>query len=118
MLAFILAGLGLLSLTGFMIDQKKKEITMRKIMGSSVAGIQWLLIKNQILFICVAFVVATPLAYFATEQWLSEFAFRTNIGLNIYLSVLLISVLFVMLTAGFQTAKATISRPVEMLRNE
>jgi hypothetical protein len=63
-------------------------------------------------------VVATPLAYFATEQWLSEFAFRTDIGFNIYFSVLLISVLFVILTVGFQTAKAAVSRPVEMLRNE
>ena len=117
-LAFILAGLGLLSLTGFMVEQKMKEIAMRKIMGSSFVGILWLLIEKQILFICIAFVIATPIAYFSIEQWLSKFAFRTNIGINIYVSVLFIIILFVILTVGFQTIKAAISRPVEMLRNE
>lgn len=117
-LTIFIACLGLLGLASFTAEQRTKEIGVRKVLGASVAQIIVLLSRDFAKLVGVAFVVATPLAYFVMHRWLQNFAYRTNIELQTFLWAGLLALITACLTVSYQAAKAALMNPVESLRYE
>lgn len=117
-LAILIACLGLLGLTAFMTEQRKKEIGVRKVLGASVSSVVMLLSKDFSKLVIIAFVVVVPIAWYAVNQWLNDFAYKVNVGPLIYLGagVLILGIAF--LSIAWQSVKAAIVNPSDTLRNE
>ena len=113
-----MACLGLLGLTAFVIEQRTKEIGIRKVFGASVLNIIVLLTGRFIRLVTLAFVVAAPIAYVAATRWLEDFAFRVEISWPIFLMAGLFVLLIAVLTISFQSVRAALANPVETLRYE
>ncbi len=117
-LAILIACLGLLGLASFTAEQRTKEIGVRKVLGASVSQIIVLLSRDFARLVGVAFLVAVPVAYFAMQQWLQNFAYRTNIEWQIFIYAGLLALLTACLTVSYQALKAALANPVESLRYE
>jgi len=117
-LAIFISCLGLLGLTVFTTLQRTKEIGIRKVLGASITSLSVMLMKESVWMVCLAFVIGSPLAWWATDNWLATFAYRKPMALWIFgLGGLLI--LFITLIAtGFLSVKAALTNPVDSLRSE
>lgn len=117
-LAIFIACLGLFGLATFTIQQRSKEIGVRKVLGASVSGIVVLLSKEFTRLVLVALVLAIPVAYIGLDQWLGTFAYRIDIG---WLSFVLAGVLAVgiaLATISYQAIRAATANPIDALRYE
>jgi putative ABC transport system permease protein len=117
-LSIFISCLGLLGLAIYTTSQRTKEIGVRKVLGASVAQIVTLLSTELIWLIVLAFVVVTPIAYYAMQKWMENFADRTAISWWIFAlsgGGMLAAALF---TLSFQTVKAAVANPVRSLRSE
>lgn len=117
-LAIIIACLGLLGLTAFMTEQRKKEIGVRKVLGASVSGIILLLSKDFSRLVLIAFVIVVPLAWYAMNQWLADFAYQVQVSPLVYLAAGIIIIGIAFGSVFYQALKAAIINPSETLRNE
>jgi putative ABC transport system permease protein len=108
----------LFGLASFVAQQKTKEIGIRKVLGASVAGIVGLISKDFVKLVLVANLLAWPLAYFAMNRWLQDFAYRINLSMEIFLFSGLLALAIALLTVSFQAIKAALANPVEALRHE
>ncbi len=117
-LAMFIAALGLLGLSAFATQQRRREIGIRKVLGASVQKIAWLLGTDFLLWVALANVVAWPVAYFLMQQWLEAFAYRVEISLWPFMSAALLSVCIAVLTISYQSLRAAFSNPVRALRYE
>ncbi len=117
-IAIFISCLGLYGFVSFMAEQRTKEVGIRKVLGASVSGIVYLFSKEFALLIGVAFLIATPLAYFIMHKWLQHFAYRIDIGVGIFLLTILISEVIAWLTVARRAIKAAIANPVNSLRSE
>jgi putative ABC transport system permease protein len=117
-LAIFIACLGLFGLVTYTAEQRTKEIGIRKVLGASVPGLVHLLSKEFTLLVLVALVAAIPVAWWAMEQWLSNFAYRIDIGVGIFIIAGLIALAIAWLTVSYQSIKAAMANPIESLKNE
>jgi len=117
-IAIFISCLGLYGFVSFMAVQRTKEVGIRKVLGASVINVIYLLSKEFTLLIGVAFLIASPLAYFFMHQWLQNYAYRTDIGVGIFFLTILISEIIAWLTVGYQAIKAAVTNPVKSLRTE
>ncbi len=117
-LAIFIACLGLFGLASFTVEQRTKEIGVRKVLGASVGGVVLLLSKDFLKLILAAAIVAVPVSYYVMHNWLQEFAYRVKIGPEIFLLVGLTAFAIAFLTISFQAIKAAASNPVKALRYE
>ena len=117
-LAIFIACLGLFGLSAFAITQRIKEIGIRKVLGASVTSIVQLLSKDFLILVAISAVIAFPVAYYAMNSWLQDFAYRINIPIWIFVAALVIAALIALFTISFQAIKAAISNPVNSLRTE
>jgi len=117
-LAIFIACLGLFGLAAFMAEQRTKEIGLRKVMGADVKSIVALLSKDFLVLVIVSIVIAIPLAWYAANQWLEGFAYKTTISWWIFALAGGSAILIALLTVSFQSIKAAIANPVDSLRNE
>ena len=117
-LALIIVLLGVLGLISLSVQKRTKEIGIRKVLGSSVAGIMSLFLKEFLSVIAVAGVVACPLAYIIMNKWLQEYAYRVNITVSPFIISVLILGLITALLIGVQTVKAALANPTKSLRND
>ena len=117
-LAIFVACLGLLGLTMFATIQRTKEIGVRKVLGASVSSIVLLLSKNFLKLILLSSLVAFPLAWWAMNSWLRDFAYRINIGWWIFILAGASALFIALATISFQAIKAAIANPVKSLRTE
>jgi putative ABC transport system permease protein len=108
----------LFGLSAFMAEQRTKEIGIRKVLGSSVSGITALLARDFLKPVLLAFVIATPLAWYFMREWLSDFAYRTEIQWWIFAMVGFATVGVAFLTVCFQSIRAALANPVKSLRSE
>ena len=106
LLSIFLACLGLLGLAAFTIEQRTKEIGIRKVLGASVPGIVSLLSQDFIRLVVVALVLAVPLAYLAASRWLEDFVYRIEIGIDLFLLTGGLVLLLALFTVSYQTLKA------------
>ena len=117
-IAIFIACLGLFGLSAFAAEQRTKEIGVRKVLGASVASVTSLLSKDFIRLILIAIVIASPLAWYAMNQWLEDFAYRVTISWWMFAAAGLLAVVVAVITISFQSIKAAIANPVKSLRTE
>lgn len=116
--AIFIGCLGLFSLSAFTAEQKTKEIGIRKILGSSIMSIVYMLSREFIKLVGIAIVIASPIAYYFMTNWLNDFEYRTDISVTIFIVAGLISIAIAVLTVSYHALKAASANPVESLRNE
>jgi putative ABC transport system permease protein len=117
-LAIFIASLGLFGLATFSVEQKTKEIGIRKVMGASVQSIVWLLTRDFVRLILAAFLIASPIAYYAMTYWLQDFAYRTDINWYIFALAGIFALLVAVITIASQAIRASLINPVESLKYE
>jgi len=116
--AIFIACLGLFGLASFTAEQRTKEIGVRKVLGASVYGIVILLSKEFAKWVFIANIIAWPVAYYAMNKWLQDFAYRTNMGVWIFILAGALALIIALLTVSYQAIRAALSNPVEALRYE
>ncbi|MEM9935908.1 MAG: ABC transporter permease, partial [Bacteroidota bacterium] len=117
-LAIIVACLGLFTLATFMSEQRSKEISIRKILGATVQNIFLLLTKNFVQLILISLLIATPIAWYGMNVWLQAYVYRISIGWETFLLAGFLTLLIAIITISYQSLKAAVTNPVQMLRNE
>jgi putative ABC transport system permease protein len=118
MLAILIACMGLFGLSVYSAELRVKEIGVRKVLGASIPNIVLLLSKEFTKWVFMACVIALPLAYFAMNEWLRNFAYRTNISIEIFVLSVSMAALIAILTVSYQSVKAAVANPVDSLRYE
>lgn len=117
-LGIFVAALGLFGLAVFTTERRKKEVGIRKVLGASIPQIYLLLSKEYARLVIIAFLLASPLAYYAMRQWLQDFAYRVPIGLSSFVFPFLLLSLIAAFAVSYQSIKAALVNPVDMLRDE
>jgi ABC-type antimicrobial peptide transport system permease subunit len=117
-LAIILSCIGLFAMSLLIVAQRRKEIGVRKIVGASVTTITILLTKDFLKLVVIAFLIATPIAWWTMSEWLQNYVYRINLNTWVFLTAGGIAVLIAMLTIAVKTIKAATSNPVKSLRTE
>ena len=117
-IAIILACLGLFALTAYTMVQRTKEIGIRKILGATVSNILSLVSKDFIKLVVIAFVIASPIAWFATNKWLGNFAYRIPIHWWVFALAGVATLLIAFITISLQAIKTAMTNPVKNLRTE
>ena len=117
-IALFISCLGLFGLTSFTVEQRTKELGVRRVLGASVSGIVVMLSKDFLKLVFIGFVIATPVTWYMTNQWLQNFADRIEIGAAVFLLAGLAVILMALATVSWQSIKAAIANPVDSLRNE
>jgi len=114
--ALVISCLGLYGLILFTTTQRTREVGIRKVLGASVAGISYLFIREFLWLIGIAFVIASPLAWYFMHKWLENFAYRVPISGWIFAATGLTALLIGLVTISFQTLKTALANPVKSLR--
>ncbi len=117
-LAILIACLGLFGLSTFIAEQRTKEIGVRKVLGASVQGIVQLLSKEFMILVAVAFIIATPVAWWGMSKWLTNFVYRINIEWWMFALAGVLALSIALATTSFQAIKAALMNPVKSLRTE
>jgi hypothetical protein len=117
-LAIFISCLGLLGLTMFTAEQRRKEIGVRKVIGASAGDIVAMLSKDIVKLVLLSAIIATPIAWLAMNNWLQNFAYKITIGWWIFLLAGVIAVVIALATIGYQAIKAALASPVKSLRTE
>ncbi len=117
-IAIFIACLGLFGLATFTAEQRTKEIGVRKVLGASVASIVTLLSKDFLKLVLIAIVIASPIAWYAMNEWLADFAYKIDIEWWYFALAGVLAVGIALLTVSFQSVKAALMSPVESLRSE
>jgi len=117
-IALFISSMGLLGISLLVSQQRIKEIGVRKVNGATIAEILKLLNKGFVRWVVIAFVIATPLAYFAMHKWLENFAYKTTLSWWIFALAGVLALGIALLTVSFQSWKAATKNPVESLRYE
>lgn len=117
-LAIFISCLGLLGLASYSTMQRTKEIGIRKVMGASVANILSLLSRDFLLLVVISFFVAAPVAWYFMQQWLKDFAYRTDIAWWIFAAAGVLAVIVAITTISFMAIRAAVANPVKTLRTE
>jgi len=117
-LSIFIACLGLFGLTMYVAERRTKEIGIRKVLGASVVSVVQLLSKDFLRLTLLAAIIAFPIAWWAMNQWLEDFAYRIPIDWTIFLLAGMCTLIVSLLTISFQAIRAAISNPVECLRTE
>jgi putative ABC transport system permease protein len=116
--AIFIASLGLFGLASFMTGQRTKEIGIRKVLGASSGNVVLLLSREFTKWVVLANIVAWPVAYFAMNRWLENFAYRIKMGAWVFVAASLIALIIALLTVSSKAVKAAMSNPADSLRYE
>jgi putative ABC transport system permease protein len=117
-LAIFIACLGLFGLASYTTEQRTREIGVRKVMGATVSKIIILLSREFAKWVLVANIIAWPIAYFAMNKWLDNFAYRVNIGWTAFVLTAVLTSMIALLTVSYQSIKAAVANPADSLRYE
>jgi len=117
-LAILLACLGLFGLAAFTTVQRTKEIGIRRVLGANITSITMLIARNFLLMIGIAILIAIPLAWYAGNQWLQDFAFRIPVQGWIFIASAAATILIALATVSFHSVRSALMNPVKSLRTE
>jgi ABC-type antimicrobial peptide transport system permease subunit len=117
-IAIFISCLGLYGLVSFMAAQKTKEVGIRKVLGASTGNILYLFSKEFTILIIVAFLIASPIAYYIMSSWLADFAYRITPGVWLFLLTILGSLTIAWITVSYKAIKAAHTNPAKTLKYE
>ena len=117
-LGLFIACLGLFSLVTYTVTQRTKEVAIRKIVGASIPGITGMLLKQYLIWILTANIIAWPVSFLFIQKWLQSFAYRIGISLWIFGCACMMTLVIALLTVSYQTIKTATANPVDSLRYE
>jgi len=117
-IAVSLSCMGLLAMVILILSQRMREIGIRKVLGASVSTIVMLVARDFLVLVCLATVIASPIAWYAMNKWLASFAYRIEIGWYVFLAAGLLALVITLLTISLQAIKAAVANPVKALRTE
>jgi len=117
-IAIFISALGLLGLAAFAAERKVKEIGIRKVLGASVQNIVGLLSVDFVKMVIIASIIAFPIAWWAMNKWLQDFAYRISLSWWIFAGAAGIALVIALITVSFQVIKAAVANPVNSLRSE
>jgi ABC-type antimicrobial peptide transport system permease subunit len=117
-LIIFISCLGLFGLASFTVEQRVKEIGVRKVLGASVGSLWQLLSKDFVLLVLIACTIAAPVGWYAMHQWLQQYDYKIAIGPYVFGVVIVVALLITLLTVSYQTIKAARTNPVKSLRTE
>lgn len=117
-LAIFICCIGLAGLASFTIEKRVREIGIRKVMGATLQQLLMLISKDFLKLVLIAFVIATPLAWWFMNDWLEKYPYRINISIWLFIAVGLLILLLTLIVVSLNTMKAAISNPVKSLRTE
>jgi len=118
LLALAIGSLGLYSLLSYIVQQRTKELGIRKVIGANTQSLMRLLSQRYIIFILIATIVAAPLGYLGADLWLDRFAYRTSIGPTVFIIAFLITGFITMGSIAYRTFQAATLNPIKSLRYE
>lgn len=118
LIAVLIACMGVFGLSAFIADQKRKEIGIRKVLGASVPRIVYLLSRDLVRLVILANIIGWPVAYYAMHSWLQNFAYRTKIGIEIFLLSAILVLVVSLSTMSYHAIKAALANPVDSLKYE
>lgn len=117
-IAIVITALGLFGLSTYTAERRTREIGIRKVLGASVSSLVGLLSRDFLRLVIIGFVVAIPLAWLVTRQWLSNYAYHINVSWQYFALAGIIAILIAFLTVSYQSLRAALVNPVESLKNE
>lgn len=117
-ISIVIACLGLFGLVAYTVEQRTREIGIRKVLGASVQQVLLLVSKEFLYLVGIALVIAVPASWWAMTQWLEDFAYRTRIDAVVFILAGVIALLIAAVTISFQAIRAALMNPVRSLRNE
>jgi putative ABC transport system permease protein len=117
-LALFIACIGLLGLVSFITEQKTREIGIRKVMGASVTQIVMMISKDFFILIGIAFILAVPIAWYAMQHWLQDFAIRIELHYAIFIAAALLTLCIAWLSISANAIRSASRNPVDSLRYE
>ena len=117
-IAIVLSCLGIYGLISYTVNQRKKEIAIRKISGASVFRILWLFFDDFFRLIAMAFAIAAPIAWFGMSAWLQDFSLRIELGFGLFVMTLLLMVILTVIVISYQSTKAAVNKPINALKAE
>jgi len=118
MLAIFVTILGLFGLSSFNVTQRTKEIGIRKVLGSNIGSILFLLVKDFLKLVAISSLIATPIVWFLMDRWLSGFAFHIDVTLWIFVMASLLTLAIALITVSYQSTVAALANPIKSLRYE
>lgn len=117
-LALVIAGLGLFGLVAFALEQRVKEIGIRKVLGASISEIIMLVSKDFLALVLLAILIASPIAWYFSDSWLNYFSYRIDVPWWSFAIAAAMALVIAFLTMSFQATKAAIANPVDSLKTE
>jgi putative ABC transport system permease protein len=117
-MAIVISCLGLFGLAAFSAEKRTKEISIRKVLGASNKGIVGLLSEDFVKLVVIAFVIATPVAWWAMHRWLQAFVYKVEIQWWMFALAGISAMAIALFTVVFQAIKAAVANPVKGLRSE
>lgn len=117
-IAIFISYLGLFGLATYTTQVKTREIGIRKVLGASVAGVTGMLAKDFVKLVAIAVILAAPLAWYAMNKWLQDFAYRTSIGIWVFIAAGAIAIAIALITVSSQAIRAALANPVKSLKTE
>ncbi|WP_445956906.1 ABC transporter permease [Yeosuana sp.] len=117
-LSFIISFMGILAMSTFYMQQRKKEISVRKVNGASILQVFSLLNKNFLKWIGVAFAIAVPASWYVMQRWLESFAYKTQMSWWVFILAGILTLIMAFVTISFQAIKAARLNPMDSLRDE
>jgi putative ABC transport system permease protein len=117
-LTIFISCLGLFGLATYMAQNRIKEIGVRKVLGASVFGVSSMLSKDFLKLVGIAFLVATPLAWWGMHTWLQGYTYRVPISIWVFITAAVVTIVISIITVSFQAVKAALANPVKSLRSE
>jgi putative ABC transport system permease protein len=117
-LSILVACLGLFGLSAFISQQRAGEVAIRKVFGSSIRAVITLLLRKYTTWIVLAFLLASPIAYYIMSGWLQNFAYKVTVGPLVFVAALILSLLMAYITISANTLKTARTNPAETLRHE
>jgi putative ABC transport system permease protein len=117
-ISIVIASLGLFALISYSVQRRAKEIGIRKILGASVLQISTLLSKEFLILVVISCCIAMPLGWYATNEWLQNFAYHINTGATVMISSGLLTLILALTTLGIRTVRSALANPVNSLRTE
>ena len=115
-LAILIACLGLFGLASYMVEQRTKEIGIRKVFGANESTILKLISRDFLILVSIGIVIAIPVAYYFMNNWLKNYVYRTNVGLPLLIIAALLTIVITFVTISYKAYQASVMNPAQSLK--